>query len=47
MRVKKYLKFNGYLCFEIGYDQKEDVIGIIKNKERYINTYSKKRFIWK
>ena len=36
------LKFNGYLCFEIGYDQKEDVIGIIKNKERYINTYSKK-----
>lgn len=39
---EKYLKFNGYLCFEIGYDQKEDVIGIIKNKERYINTYSKK-----
>ena len=33
---EKYLKFNGYLCFEIGYDQKEDVIGIIKNKERYI-----------
>ena len=27
---EKYLKFNGYLCFEIGYDQKEDVIGIIK-----------------
>ena len=39
---EKYLKFNGYLCFEISYDQKEDVIGIIKNKERYINTYSKK-----
>lgn len=38
----EYLKFGGYLCFEIGYDQKESVIELIDAEEKYINTYSKK-----
>jgi len=38
----EYLKFGSYLCFEIGYDQKDDVIDIIKNYEHYSNTYCKK-----
>ena len=38
----EYLKFNGYLCLEIGYDQKEEVCELIKKEEKYINTYSKK-----
>ena len=33
--AKKYLKNNGYICFEIGYMQKEDVVNILKN-ENYI-----------
>lgn len=37
-----YLKFGSYLCFEIGYDQKEDVIDIIKKQEHYSNTYCQK-----
>ena len=39
---EEYLKFNGYLCLEIGYDQKIDVIEFIENEEKYKNTYSKK-----
>ena len=38
----KYLKLNGYLALEIGYDQKEDVIDLIKSTKRYIDIYSKK-----
>ena len=37
-----YLKFGSYLCFEIGYDQKEDVTEIIKNTKHFNNIYCKK-----
>ena len=33
----KYLNINGYLCLEIGFDQKESVINILKNTEKYCN----------
>ena len=35
----KYLKYEGYLCLEIGYDQKEEVINLIEKKKKYIDTY--------
>ena len=38
----KYLKYGGYLCLEIGFDQKMDVIELIENEEKFDNTYSKK-----
>ena len=38
----EYLKFGSYLCFEIGYDQKEDVTEIIKDAKHYRDTYCKK-----
>ena len=38
----QYLKYGGYLCLEIGFDQKIDVIELIENEEKYKNTYSKK-----
>lgn len=37
-----YLKFGSYLCFEIGYDQKDEVFDIINKQEHYSNTYCKK-----
>lgn len=38
----EYLKFGSYLCFEIGYDQKDEVIDIINKQEHYSETYCKK-----
>lgn len=38
----EYLKFGSYLCFEIGFDQKIDVIEIIDRQGQYTGTYCKK-----
>lgn len=32
----KYLNNDGYLCLEIGYDQKQDLINLIKNYKYYV-----------
>lgn len=37
-----YLKTGSFLCFEIGYNQKNDVIKIIEVDQNYKNTYCKK-----
>ena len=37
-----YLKCNGYLCLEIGFNQKIDVIELIENTTQFKETYSKK-----
>lgn len=40
-----YLKTGSFLCFEIGYNQKNDVINVIKiieDEQNYKNTYCKK-----
>lgn len=40
--AQEYLKYGGYLCYEIGYDQKIDVIEIIENEKNFKNTYALK-----
>ena len=37
-----FLNRQGYLCLEIGYNQKKAVTKIIEEQKRYINIYSKK-----
>lgn len=37
-----YLKTGSFLCFEIGYNQNNDVIKIIEDEQNYKNTYCKK-----
>lgn len=41
-QADEFLKYGGYLCLEIGYDQKMDVMELIEREEKYTNTYSKK-----
>ncbi len=41
-QADEFLKYKGYLCLEIGYDQKDDVIELIEQQNKYINIYSKK-----
>ena len=38
----KHLNRQGYLCVEIGYNQREDVKKIIDSQKRYVETYCKK-----
>lgn len=38
----EFLSKDGYLCLEIGYDQKDEVINLIKNTNKYCGIYSKK-----
>ena len=37
-----YLKLGSYLCYEIGFDQKDEVIDIINKQQQYSKTYCKK-----
>ena len=37
-----FLNSQGYLCFEIGYNQKQKVKQILEEEKKYVNIYSKK-----
>ena len=39
-KAYKYIKNNGYLCLEIGYNQKEAVTNILKKYKQYNDIYS-------
>lgn len=41
-KAHEFLEPNGYLCLEIGYDQRDEVIELIKTEEKYTEIYSKK-----
>ena len=38
----QYLEDEGYLALEIGYDQKNEVMGLVENSNKYKEIYSKK-----
>lgn len=40
--ASSYLESNGYLCFEIGYNQKSAVQNLLSNSGKYQNIYCKK-----
>lgn len=40
--ANEFLEPNGWLCLEIGYDQKEEIIKLINETNNYNNIYSKK-----
>lgn len=42
--ARKYLKKDGFLALEIGYDQKDEVINLLKDTGKYGDIYSKKDF---
>ncbi len=41
-QADEFLKYKGYLCLEIGYDQKSDVLELIDKQDKYTGTYCKK-----
>ena len=41
-KAYEYLNRQGYICLEIGYNQKINVEKVLQSKKRYINIYSKK-----
>lgn len=42
--ASEFLEPNGYLCLEIGYNQKDKVINLMEKSKKYSNIYSKKDF---
>lgn len=40
-KADEYLTKEGYLCLEIGYDQKESVLNLVKESKKYSSMYAK------